>query len=225
MDERFPDEFVTWHHKTAAGVKVDEVFGMDSKSGVVWIKLAQQIFCEQGFNYRVIDHYPNGAPFMEGYPGRVSITHTKNFMAVAILPKTPEIDLESFSPRAALGIDAEPLDRNQVIKVRDKFLSPLEQEMIPADNLQENVLAWTIKEAAYKAALTKGLDLTEDIKINTLPVLYTIPDPKIEVKFGEVEVNLKDTQWGWQPFKLFSYQSYGCCVTIAISPKAAKFGD
>ena len=225
MDERFPDEFVTWHHKTFIGVKVDEVFGMDTKSGKAWIELARQIFCEQSENYRVIDHFKNGAPFIEGYPGRISVTHTDHFLAVATLPKTPEVDLELFNPRSAMGIDAEPLNREQVVKVRSKFLSEREMEMVAEKNLKENIIAWTAKEALYKAALIPGLDFKNNIQIKSLPELQTDSLRGSEKNLGEaVLVFPEETGIPMQDMRLFCYESYGCCVTIAFSPKCAKFG-
>lgn len=226
MVERFPDEFVTWHHPSPLGVKVDEVFGMDDKSGNVWRQLAMQIFCEQGEpNYRVIGHFDNGAPFIEGVKARISITHTSHFLAVASLPKTPEIDLASFNPRAAMGIDAEPLDRRQVINVRSKFLSDTELNMVPEDDLQTNIIAWTCKEALYKAALIPGLDFKNSIQLLKLPSLESDPVKANINSLGQAQIIFpEDSLWGIQPMKLFSYTSYNCCVTIAISPKANRFG-
>ncbi|MCH5241825.1 MAG: 4'-phosphopantetheinyl transferase superfamily protein [Muribaculaceae bacterium] len=225
MDERFPDEFVTWHHKTFVGIKVDEVFGMDSKNGQVWTELARQIFCEQGENYKVIDHFENGAPYLEGYPGRISLTHTTHFFAVATLPKTPEVNLDSFNPRASMGIDAESLERTQVLKVRNKFLSDKELELVPEENIKANIIAWTSKEALYKAALTPGMDFRENIRITKLPELQNDPVKAKAVCLGEAEILFpEETGNGIQAMNLFSYESYGCCVTIAFSPKCAKFG-
>ena len=226
MDERFPDEFVTWRHKTFVGIKVDEVFGMDSKSGKVWIELARQIYCEQGEpNYRIIEYFGNGAPYLEGYQGRISITHTDHFFAVASLPKTPEVNLESFNTRSAMGIDAEPIDRKQVIKVRNKFLSEKEMDFIPETDLSLNVQAWTAKEALYKAALTPGLDFKENIIISKLPAIQHEQNFKESSELGMAKIIFpQEERVIPQDMLIYSYQSYGCCVTIAISPKAAKFG-
>lgn len=225
MDERFPDEFVTWHHKTFPGIKVDEIFGMDSRKGKVWQQMALQIYCEQGADYRVVDHFQNGAPFLEGYPGRISITHTTSFMAVAALPKTPEINLDGFNPRSAMGIDAECLDRRQVLEIRSKFLNSEESAMIPQDDTMKNILAWTCKEAIYKCAFVEGLDCRENIKIHKLPFIVEDPVKGNENILGEASLIFPgDSEWGIQPMKLFSYRSYGCCVTLAFSPKCAKFG-
>lgn len=227
MDERFADEFVTWHHKTPLGVKIDEVFGMDIKSGKVWLEMARQIYCEQGGpNYRLIEHFSNGAPYLEGYPGRISITHTDHFFAVATLPKTPEVNLDSFSLRAAMGIDAEPLGRTQVLKVRNKFLSDSEMDLIPEKNLELNIMAWTAKEALYKAAFCPGIDFKNNLRIISLPPLEENPDKKDFSEFGLANIIFPDnSEIKEADMKLYSYFSYGCCVTIAISTKAARFGS
>lgn len=227
MDEIFTDEFVTWRHKTPIGVKVDEIFGMDRKSGKIWLELAKQIFGEQGeSDFRVIGHFSNGAPFLEGYTGRISVTHTDHFLCVAFLPKTPDTDLETFNPRTAMGIDAERLDREQVLKIRDKFLSEEEKKLIPSDDIQANIIAWTSKEAVYKAALTPGLEFSKNISIIRLPQLDLYPEKKSNITLGEVKLTFPE-ETGLAPIdmKLYSYVSYGCCVTIAVSPKCARFNS
>lgn len=226
MEQRFDDEFVTWNHLTPVGVKVAEVFGMDSKSGKVWVELAKQIYSEEGEpNYRVIEHYENGAPFLEGINQRISLTHTRHFLAVASLPKTPEIDLAVYNPRTAMGIDAEPLDREQVIKVRNKFLTENEEKIISPDNLQDNIIAWTAKEALYKAALFPGIDFKQDLRIISLPEILIPENNKGKARFGKAMITFPDEQKvPAQEMILYSYISYNCCVTIALSSKCAIFG-
>ena len=217
---------MTWRHKTYPGIKVDEVFGMDSKNGRVWIELARQIYCEQGeTDYRVIDHFNNGAPYLEGYPGRISVSHTTHLFVVATLPKTPEVNLDSFNPRAAMGIDTEPSHRSQVLKIRNKFLNEDEQTLIPGNDLKANILAWTAKEALYKAAFMEGLDFRNAINIKKLPVVSSDPVRGSEEILGQgIIIFPPESGIETQQMKLFSYESYGCYVTIAYSPKCAKFG-
>lgn len=226
MDERFKDEFVTWNHKTFVGIKVNEVFGMDSKNGKVWIELARQIFCEQAENYRVIEHFDNGAPYLDNYNGRISLTHTDHFFAVAFLPKTPEINLDGFNPRTAMGIDAESMHRKQVLNIRNKFLSEEELSYISEDNLISNIIAWTSKEALYKAAFTPGLDFKNNIILKKLPSLNKDPLYGNISELGEAIIIFPENKnIPNQEMKLFSYESYDCCVTIAFSNKCAKFGN
>lgn len=166
------DEFIYWPHPTPVGIRVEEICGMESKSGRLWEEMAKQIYCENGRDgYREIGHFANGAPFLFAQTTRISITHSGHLLAVASLPKTPEADLSSFAPRTALGIDAERNDREQVLKIRDRFLSDDEKALIPADNLEANIIAWTAKEALYKAGMTEGLDLRKDITIISLPAI------------------------------------------------------
>lgn len=223
MEERFINDFVTWRHNTSVGIKVDEVFGMDSRSGNLWIQMAKQIFSEQGPEYRSLSHFDNGAPYLEGYEGRISLTHTSHFLSIAFLPRTPEVNLEDFNPRSAMGIDAERLDRQQVLKIRSKFLSEKEMAQISEDNLRDNILAWTSKEALYKASLCEGLDFKENIILERLPQLEDDPMNFSPGYIGKALLKLPFPEFSLTEMNLFSYESYGCCVTIAFSPKCAKF--
>lgn len=225
--ERFEDEFVTWHHKTPVGIKIDEVFGMDCRDGKVWLEFARQIFCEQGVNdYREIGHFENGAPFIYGLNARISISHANHLFVGAFLPKTPEADLSVFSPRTAMGIDAEALDREQVLKIRSKFLSPEEIENIPENDLIANIKAWTSKEALYKAAFNPGIDWKSDLIIKRLPGLDKEPEKLKTPDLGKAILRFHDADTIIDhEMNLYSYESYGCCVTIAYSPKCAKFGN
>ena len=221
-------EFIYWRHPTPIGIKVEEVSGMEDKSGKLWREMAMQIYCENGIDgYREVGHFANGAPFLFGETSRISLTHTNHLLAVATLPKTPEADLAKFSLRTALGIDAESLDRSQVLKVRDKFLSDSEKIIIKEDNLEANIIAWTAKEALYKAGMTEGIDFKNAITIEKLPEidrkmnLPGAPEPVI----GKATLTLPSETGSISiPMELYSYESEGCCVTIAYSPKCAKFG-
>lgn len=221
-------EFIYWRHPTLPGIKVEEVTGGGRYSGKVWFEMARQVYCENGREeYREIGHYKSGAPFLYGYAGRISVTHCAGMFAVATLPATPEVNLCEFSERAALGIDAERADRSQVLKIRERFLSDNELNVISADDVQENVLAWTVKEAAYKAMLTHRLDFRENIQIKKMPELgpaSIIPGRDLSVseymglaiiiKEGELEI----------PLNIYSFVSEDHIVTLAFSPRCAKFG-
>lgn len=217
------DEFVYWKHLTPPGIRVEEVTGCIGRSGETWRRMALQIYCEHGRDsFREIGHLPCGAPFLEGEMERVSLTHTAGMLAVASLPRTPEADLSRFSPRTALGIDAERADREQVLRVRERFLDGRELAMVPADDLTANIIAWTSKEAMYKAALTAGLDFRRDILIDRMPV----PGPPVLVKEATAPpcgTGRMAVDGEMVAMELYTYVSEGCVVTIAFSPKCAKY--
>lgn len=220
-------EFIYWRHHTLPGIKVEEVCGGEDRSLKLWIEMAYQVYSENGKEgYRELGHFRNGAPFLVGEIGRISITHTGRFLAVATLPDTPEVDLSVFSERAALGIDAERADREQTLRVRNKFLSDDEQQMIDKDDVKKNVMAWTAKEALYKAAMQDGLDFKNDIRILSLPKIgpaVPVYDKNVfdPIRTGEAVVKIEDKEY---PFVLYTYESEGNIVTLAYSPRCAKFG-
>lgn len=218
-------DFIYWRHLTPVGVKVEEITGREDKSGAVWLAMARQIYCENGRDgsFRAVLHLDSGAPLLDGEQTRISITHTDGFLAVASLPKTPEADLREFSLRTALGIDAERLDRRQVMNVRDRFLSE-EEKSIVGESLEANIIAWTSKEALYKAALTPGLDWKTDLRLLKLPR----PGSPTMLKEGSDATvtglaEMAVAGQGIVQMELYCYHSEGFCVTIALSPKCAKY--
>lgn len=228
-------EFVYWRHPSTPGIKVEEVSGGDIYSGEVWRDMARQIYCENGKEaYREIGHFSSGVPFLYGENNRISISHCDGLYVVATLPPTPEVNLGEYSERAALGVDAERADRAQVINIRQRFLNDSELTYTSED-VEKNVLAWTIKEAAYKAAMAAGLDFRTQISIIKFPRIAPMPimvNPKDfgldsktkelpEEYFGEVKVVVDDDI---RIFKVFTYLSDECIVTLCYSPRCAKFG-
>lgn len=164
------EDLVYWRHPSVPCIKIEEISEGNRYKGKAWFDAARQIYCENGKDeYRDIGHYPSGAPFLYGADTRVSISHCPGMFVVATLAPTPDADLAVFSPETALGVDVEPRNRAQVKRLRDRFLNDDELALIPADDTEANVLAWTIKEACYKAALTPGLDFRSRIIINRLP--------------------------------------------------------
>ena len=227
------EDFVYWRHPTLPGIKIEEVCGGEGPKASVWREMACQVYCENGRDgYRELGHFRNGAPFINGSDARISISHTDGLYVVATLPETPETDLSEFSERAALGVDTERKDREQVLRVRERFLNDAELAAIPADDLLKNVMAWTAKEAAYKAALCDGLDFRNDIRIETLPGISPAVPVYDKAEFPEIVYGkatvLRTAAEEGQPggeieLVLYTYESEGHIVTMAYSPKCAKF--
>ncbi len=220
-------EFIYWRHHTLPGIKIEEICGGDDKPASVWLEMAYQVYSENGKDsYREIGHFHNGAPFLNGENCRISISHAGRFLVIATLPSTPEADLSKFSERAAMGVDAEASDRNQVLRVRERFLSQRETSMIPADDVFMNVLAWTCKEALYKAAFCEGVDIREQIELISLPKIgpaVPVYDKEVfdPIRTGEGCVTVNGER---HSFVLYSYESEGRIITLAYSQKCAKFG-
>lgn len=98
-----------------------------------------------------IDHHSDGAPLIADYPGWVSISHSRSTVAVAI------------DPERAIGIDIEELERAaRLPKLAPRVLTASEIAIYASP--EELLRAWTLKEAAYKAARA-GVDFLHDIQL------------------------------------------------------------
>ncbi len=110
-----------------------------------------------------IGHTPDGAPYLPGHNDiHISISHSSTQAVVALSTTVHPI-----------GIDTETLRSHQLERIIDRYLSQDEQTewTTPTDHL----IAWCIKEAAYKSSGTPGLDLTRDISINRDKEQVTVP--------------------------------------------------
>ncbi len=101
-----------------------------------------------------VGHKPDGSPYIDGYSGYISISHSQENAVIAITPDhRPGIDTETW--------------RAQLERVKHKFLSPSELTIYKTPQLL--LKAWCMKEAAYKAAGIRGLHLIEGISLPISP--------------------------------------------------------
>ena len=222
-------EFLYEKEIAPCGVAVEMIYGADEKSAKVWKLFALQIFSEAEGDYRSIAHLDCGAPVLYGIPQRISVSHTSHCMAIASLPKTPDIDLSEVNPRTAIGVDLEKSDRGQVLKIRDKFLSENEKVLLPAiadinkateEDVRQHILAWTCKEALYKADMGQAPDWRSDYRIVRLPVIASDIKSAKSAYYGK---GLITTPEGEMDMWLSSWEFEGHIVTLAFSGKIARF--
>lgn len=105
-----------------------------------------------------LDHDEEGRPLVKGcdFEGMISISHCADRCLLAV---TREKDV-------SIGIDTETW-REQLLRVAPRFMTPA--EVAAYDSPALLLLAWTTKEAVYKAARTPGLALQE--------ILLPLPAP------------------------------------------------
>ena len=104
--------------------------------------------------YPEVCYNEKGQPEMVGCHEYISISHTREFAAVALSPWfVPGIDIERPSPR--------------IEKVKDRFLNEHEKNFISSYTEKEQLgLIWCAKEALFKKAGKKGLNFRENIIIS-----------------------------------------------------------
>ena len=95
-------------------------------------------------------HYdPNGAPFIDD-EGFISISHSANMVGLAI------------NKKHSVGLDLE-FPRENILKVKSKFLSEKEMGIFDTDNPEVVTKLWSAKEALYKLAGRKQILFSEEL--------------------------------------------------------------
>lgn len=140
-----------------AGIAVEDLMELQVKRQRE--KATERLLLCRAFGQPVsLCHDEQGAPFVEGFDVNISITHTPHLVAVAI------------NEHQVVGVDAEQMNRQQVLRVRDKFLNDKEKLFIAPDDLAAHVIAWTAKEAIIKAERNSALDWTNGICLEPFAV-------------------------------------------------------
>ena len=120
------------------------------------------------YSREVIRYHSNGKPFFAGNNMHISISHTKDIVAIAI----------SGHP---IGIDVETASRN-ALAVTSSFLKPCEMAELQnvQDQANEAVRLWSAKEAAFKLASEK-VAILKEIGITKNANFYTVTYPDCSV--------------------------------------------
>lgn len=112
-------------------------------------RLASRLLIETLCNgYQAVDYKENGEPYFTQCDLYLSISHTKNYVAVAVAPFKIGIDIEHTSDR--------------VLRITEKFLNHTElAELTNTSNPAPTALLyWCAKEAMYKKMTEKEAEFT-----------------------------------------------------------------
>ncbi len=109
--------------------------------------------------YAPVEHNADRAPRVEGLNAHVSIAHSREWLCIAVSSRPIGIDIESHGRHLAA--------------VRQGFLNTAEQQWIGEADALPLLVAWTAKEAMFKAiSVRRGLHYRDDLRLDpfTLPV-------------------------------------------------------
>lgn len=121
----------------------------------------------------VVIYNEDGKPFLADKSLQISISHSKNWIAVLVHPKL------------AVGIDIE-CPSPKIEKVYTRFLSELEQQEIYQErDTRKLQLAWSAKEALYKIIGKEAVDFAKQLRILPFEVktqgeISAIHTPKLQ---------------------------------------------
>lgn len=94
-----------------------------------------------------------GKPSIEKNSVFISISHSKNFVALAHANFPIGIDIEELNPR--------------ILKVFTRFLHLDEEKLFDLNSITELTVAWTIKEVLFKLNKRVGIDFKNELRIKS----------------------------------------------------------
>jgi 4'-phosphopantetheinyl transferase len=98
-------------------------------------------------------HYDDGKPFLSDNSYQISISHSKNWIAVMA------------HPTCAIGVDIE-CPNHKIQKIYTRFLSEVEQrDLSNGKNINQLQLAWSVKESLYKIIGKEAVDFANQLRI------------------------------------------------------------
>lgn len=95
----------------------------------------------------------SGKPYLENYPGSISISHSKNFVGLL------------YHPLTACGLDLEEHDE-RILRISPRFLNKTELDWIHNNiHINDIGLIWSVKEALYKNIGGGGILFKEQLVV------------------------------------------------------------
>ncbi|MFI3283317.1 MAG: 4'-phosphopantetheinyl transferase superfamily protein [Rikenellaceae bacterium] len=140
--------------------------------------LSREEFCGVGVGADVqMCYHSSGAPYIKGADIHISVSHTKDRVAVALSDKPCAVDMEL-------------LDRN-FSRISSRYISPKESQLLGV-HLYGEAIAWCAKEAAYKYVALQPLDFIEDISVTAIDfhsqrITIQVKDITIRAEFSVAE--------------------------------------
>ncbi|MCL2597176.1 MAG: 4'-phosphopantetheinyl transferase superfamily protein [Paludibacter sp.] len=138
-----------------------------------------KILFEKILNQNVeIAHDENGIPFLKDNSLKISISHSKTYVAV-ISHSTQKV-----------GIDIEDIS-DKILRLAERFLSKKELKIIP-QSPENYTIAWAAKEAAYKIIGKGATNFRQSLEIqkiekvsteSTIPLKYINKNKNFIFKF------------------------------------------
>ncbi|MGL4364356.1 MAG: 4'-phosphopantetheinyl transferase family protein [Bacteroidales bacterium] len=93
-------------------------------------------------------HHDNGAPYLEGADVQISISHTKEYLCIAL------------HQQQKIAVDIEPIERNME-RVVERILSPREHAFCHTP--QQRCLIWCAKEVIFKLVQSSNVNFSKHI--------------------------------------------------------------
>jgi phosphopantetheinyl transferase len=99
-----------------------------------------------------IQHNEHGKPFISGSERKISVSNSRNFVAVMLSNESTGVDIQIIQPK--------------IIRIAHKFMSDKEMSQLDKNEFIEHLLIyWSAKEAIYKAYGREKVSFRQNISI------------------------------------------------------------
>lgn len=125
-----------------------------------------------------ISHYDSGKPYLQDYEAKISISHTKGYVAVMIHPhKEVGIDIEYHSDRVK-NVVSRFIGVGEMSLIEERLRSVSCEAVRDRLMLNLYLLLWSAKETMFKIMDTSEVDFISHLHVNSLslsggPVSYS----------------------------------------------------
>ncbi len=128
-----------------------QIANMKSESRIIeWLNTRILLFEMLG-EEKIIYNHPNGKPFLLDKSYKISISHTRGYVAILL------------SKSKYVGVDIEFIS-DRIKKVADKFISSSEY-IDPSNEVVHQLLHWSAKETLFKIMKEGEVDFKEHLYV------------------------------------------------------------
>jgi phosphopantetheinyl transferase len=111
---------------------------------------------ELGFDDYDLKYKKSGAPYLHHSENFISISHSSEYVAVAVSNKK-------------IGIDVEK-NRNQIFRIIHKFINDKENKLFDSNNIEIVSIIWNAKEAMFKLCEKQGIDFKKNLIVTKIDI-------------------------------------------------------
>lgn len=143
-----------------------------------------------------ISHYDSGKPYLQDYDAKISISHTKGYVAVMIHPyKEVGIDIEYHSDRVKKVI-SRFIGVEEMSLIEEKLRSVCSEEERDRLTLNMYLLFWSAKETMFKMMDASEVDFISHLHVNSVslsdsPVSYSSFDGSMSASESRTAKGMK----------------------------------
>ncbi|MGL4597759.1 MAG: 4'-phosphopantetheinyl transferase family protein [Bacteroidia bacterium] len=139
--------------------------------------LATRVLLAELHQREEIKYDENGKPFLSVTNKHLSISHSKNLIALIIDHNPVGIDIEHISPK--------------IERIARKFIQPTEiADAMREDSIRKMYVYWCVKEAIYKVNGDKGVSLLQNIAVEPFS-MHTDLEIIAHVRFNTYQLTRK----------------------------------